>query len=232
MKKKNKNIIFVGSMLFVISLAIIVGATYSFFVTNSKRVNSLTLGNNDIAFFEPNWEPSEASNVTPGKSILKDPTVSDLEGDNYVRLVVEFYDSDTNNLITKANRINKIKDLMYYDVSYDVNSNPVTTNLISGNTYSKTDLNSLVSSNKIKKLYNDSDFVFDDKRSTDNKLVFNYKNILHEGEKKVLFTNLVIPTEFTAEDLNLLGNFKLRIHAEAIQSANVGSSEEAFEVLD
>ena len=89
-----------------------------------------------------------------------------------------------------------------------------------------------VSSSKIKKLYNDSDFVFDDKRSTDNKLVFNYKNILHEGEKKVLFTNLVIPTEFTAEDLNLLGNFKLKIHAEAIQSANVGSSEEAFEALD
>lgn len=232
MKKKNKNIIFIGSMLLVMSLAIIIGATYSFFTMSSKRVNSLTLGNNDIAFFEPNWDPDEAIKVTPGKNVLKDPTVSDLEGNNYVRLVVEFYDVDTNNLITKVNRINKIKDLMYYDVSYDVNNNPVTRNLISDSTYSKTDLNSLVSSSKIKKLYNDSDFVFDDKRSTDNKLVFNYKNILHEGEKKVLFTNLVIPTEFTAEDLNLLGNFKLKIHAEAIQSANVGSSEEAFEALD
>ena len=232
MNKKKKKMIFCGSILLVIATAIIIGAAYSFFIKSDDARNSLTMGNQDIDLTEPNWDPSRSNLVTPGKTLIKDPTLIGREGKNYARLVVEFYDLDTGEKITKVNRIEKIKELMYYDKDYNKTGTPATINLNPNSTYSNAELNSLINSQKIEKLCNSNDFVLDDSRSTDTKLVFKYKRVLNESEEKVLFSNLVIPTDYTSSDLDLLGNFKIRVYAEAIQSENIGSMDEAFRALD
>ena len=229
---KKKNIVFIGVMVLIVGLGLIAAATYSFFTRQDSVRNSLTMGNPDIDLVEPKWNPNEARTVIPGKTMVKDPTLIGREGNNYARLVVEFYDLDTGEKITKVNRIEKIKELMYYDKSYNVDNTPVTSYIDPGSSYSSSELKTLVDNKQVITLYNTDDFKLDDSRSTDTKLVFNYKNILGENDKKVLFTNLVIPTNYKQSDLDLLGNFNIKIYAEAIQSDNTGSMSEAFKLLD
>lgn len=231
-RQKRKKIIFFASLLIFVATLLIAGVAYSFFTSGDTVKNSLTMGNPDIDLVEPNWNPNNAKNVTPGVNFLKDPTLKGIKGDNYGRIVLSFYDLDSNQIITDINRINKIKSLIYYDKSYNKNNNPITQSINPNSNYNSAELNNFVSSGSIYNFYNKDDFVLDLKRSTDTTYVFNYKNILHENSEKVLFSNIVVPLNYTNNDIKLIGNFKIKVYAEAIQSENIGSMEEAFRALD
>ena len=234
-KQKSRKIIFFASILIVVAMFLIIGAAYSYFTSNDTVKNSLTMGNPDIDLVEPNWNPSNASKITPGVNFLKDPTLKGIKGENYGRIVVQFYDLDNGSIISDVGRINKIKTLMYYDKTYENgnnNNNPITQNINTLSNFSFSELNNFVSSGDIYNFYNKDDFVLDTKRSTDNTYVFNYKKVLYEGDEKVLFSNIVVPLDYTNKDMKTIGNFKIKVYAEAIQSENIGSMEEAFRALD
>ncbi len=231
-KQKGNKVIFFASILIVVAIFLIIGAAYSFFTSNDVVRNSLTMGNPDIDLVEPNWNPANAKNVTPGMVFLKDPILKGIKGDNYGRIVVEFYDLDDDEIITDLRRINKIKSLIYFDKTYNKNNNPITSTINPTSNYSLNELNSFITSGKVYNFYNKDDFILDTKRSTDTTFIFNYKRVLHENDEKVLFSNIAIPINYTNEDVNLIGNFKIKVYAEAIQSENIGSMEEAFRALD
>ncbi len=230
--QKRKKIIFFASILFIVALFMIIGAAYSFFTSNDTVKNSLTMGNPDIDLIEPNWNPSSAENIVPGISILKDPTLKGIEGNNYARVVVRFYDNENNKMITDVGRINKIKELLFYDRTYNRQNNPITQSINPSSNYSSSEINSFVRLGNVYNFYNKDDFVLDTKRSTDTVYVFNYKKVLHEGDSKVLFSNILVPLDYTSTDMKLIGNFNIKVYAEAIQSENIGSMEEAFGALD
>jgi hypothetical protein len=80
-------------------------------------------------------------------------------------------------------------------------------------------------------------FVLDEERSEKNVLVYNYmgkdgKGILNTGEEAALFTDLVIPLDWSWEELEQVGDFVLDISQESIQSAGFDSQKEAFLALD
>ncbi|PKM63232.1 MAG: hypothetical protein CVU97_01495 [Firmicutes bacterium HGW-Firmicutes-21] len=67
---------------------------------------------------------------------------------------------------------------------------------------------------------------------------YNYNGIFHADEdaslsdKVVLFTNIVIPTDFANAEIALLGSYKIKMTAQAIQSDNFIDASEAFTALD
>ena len=74
-------------------------------------------------------------------------------------------------------------------------------------------------------------------RSTASKLVFNYMGedgdgILDIGEESTLFTNIVIPTDWNQTQLTMIGDYHLKITAQAIQSSGFTTQAEAFLMLD
>lgn len=133
------------SLVIVLIAILIVGATYAFFTDNEAVVNEFTVGDLDIELTEPSWKPEEGEEIPPGRVVEKDPTVTELEGDSYMRMVVSYVDmtdfveldradyateeaykkardaaiaahmADASNLITAANRIALIEQTIYFD---------------------------------------------------------------------------------------------------------------------
>ena len=70
-----------------------IGATLAYFTDNDSSGNVITMGHVDIELTEPSWEGGMEgiSNIVPGQSIKKDPTVTLQEGslDAYVRIKLE-----------------------------------------------------------------------------------------------------------------------------------------------
>lgn len=61
------------------------------------------------------------------------------------------------------------------------------------------------------------------------KYTFYYNEILRAGEVAKLFDSFEVPAVFNGDDMKLLNSFKINVTADAIQSANTGSSViEAF----
>ena len=89
MMKNKKLKTLVGSLALVGAIA--VGATLAYFTDSEDVTNVITMGNVDIDLEEPNYDPGDddntVENVKPGQSIVKDPTITVLEGSEtaYVR---------------------------------------------------------------------------------------------------------------------------------------------------
>ena len=84
------------------------------------------------------------------------------------------------------------------------------------------------------KMVNDA-FVKDEDASVFNRYVFNYvkgDGLLKSGQEAVLFSNIVIPSDWNQTQLKKLGSYKLDISVEAIQAQGFSSQKEAFQALD
>ena len=55
--------------------------------------------------------------------------------------------------------------------------------------------------------------------------------IMKAGDEAVLFTNIVIPTDWGSPDMAQVGRFQIIVSAEAIQSNGFATAEDAFAAL-
>lgn len=92
---KNKKLI---SMVVAIALVAVigVGATLAYFTDKEEATNVIKMGHVDITLTEPKFDEDtdgtkEITDIEPGKTIEKDPTITVVEGskDAYVRATVE-----------------------------------------------------------------------------------------------------------------------------------------------
>ena len=70
------------------------------------------------------------------------------------------------------------------------------------------------------------------KSGADGVDTYTYNNILKKGDSATLFSNIVIPTDWNRARLSLLGEYQIEIYAQAIQTSNFNSADEAFAALD
>ena len=222
MKDKTKMTI----ALIVLFVSILVIGSLICFMIFNKNDKILTTNNKNIALNNPNYSQDTSNDFSLGKVMINDITLTGVTGDNYARITIEFLDKD-NKVITDDAVLTEIKKLIYYDTSYDVNGTLVTPNLVKTSTYTKDEISNLIVNQKINSLYNVSSFDYDYERSVNGKLVFNYKDILHEGEKKILFTNIVIPT-----DNGNVSSFKVKAYAEGISTSKFSSRDDALKAMD
>ena len=92
--KKKKITTLVASLALVGAVAF--GATLAYFTDSDNATNTITMGHVDIDLTEPNYpggeEGGKIENVVPNQNIVKDPTITLVEGseDAYVRAKIEY----------------------------------------------------------------------------------------------------------------------------------------------
>ncbi len=193
--------------------------------------------------------PGDGDDMTPGDTKVKDPTVTAEVNNSYMRVIMTVIDNEATipnpeydenaaspNIeptipnpnygkpITDKDRLELILNTVYYDSTYDVTADPATQNLVPGEKYTLAQLADYATVN--------SDFTLDTDNSTDGTYYYNYNKIFNQGDKAVLFTNVVIPTDWNSEQLAVMGKYKIEVYAQAIQSDNFANADKAFAALD
>ncbi|NLZ46375.1 MAG: hypothetical protein GX896_06745 [Clostridiales bacterium] len=266
MMTKNRKIL-AGVLSICLIASIAIGATLAFLTDSEKVTNVFSVGDLDITIDEPSWDngdpedptkPGDGEDLMPGDTKIKDPTVSALVNDSYMRMVVSIIDDNETMLnpdygplvpgskemipntnkgktVKDPDRIAKILQTVYYDNTYDIEKAPVTENLVSGQKYKLSDLANYPTVNPL--------FIMDESASkiADPAIIYyNYlpdsvqdgNGIFKQGEDAVLFTNIIIPTDWGRTDLNLLGKYHIEVYAQAIQTDGFDTYVDAFNALD
>lgn len=217
------------------------GSTMAYFTETASQVNSFTTGNLELGLHELEWNPGDGDgqNMYPGYTVYKNPTVKNITTDKngeepcYVRINLSILDKD-NREVTDRDALSLIYKTIYYDSSFT-------------GTYDKMDgqayglIEGRVPGYNLSELAQfpmvNPQWVKDTGRSTPANLVFNYigrdgKGILNIGEESSLFTAVVIPTDWNQKHIDSIGDYQLKITAQAIQSKGFVSQSEAFHMLD
>ncbi|WP_052446676.1 TasA family protein [Candidatus Soleaferrea massiliensis] len=74
-KMSLKKITLIVSAVALVAI-IAVGGTLAWFTDSKDVVNTVTYGDVKIDLQEPNYDPEDAKNITPGEEITKDPTIT------------------------------------------------------------------------------------------------------------------------------------------------------------
>lgn len=217
--------IITGTLCIGLIASLAIGGTLSFLTDTEEVTNHFTIGDLDITISEPSWKdedtpdrPGDGKKLIPGDSREKDPTITSVVGDSYMRVIVTIRDKD-GNAITDKERLDKILQTIYY-------ADPI---LDKKQKYSLSQLSTYNTVNS------DFTLIKDKSSSADNTTgiyCYNYNSVLKERESVKFFTNIVVPTDWNQNDLKMLGSYQIEIYAQAIQSENFSSSDDAFRALD
>lgn len=256
-KKKLTILLLCVALLCVLAI----GGTLAFFTDSGEVTNTFSLADLDIAIEEPHWdvgtpdnpltpedesEPGDGDNLTPGDTKVKDPTTAAVVNDCYMRMIVtvldnnpvvanpnytagsgeEEYISNPNfgKPITDEERLNLIMQTVRFDPSYDADAKPVTSGINPAYSYELDELVKFATVNP--------EFTLDISRTGSGLYYYNYNEILKQGEKVVLFTNVVIPTDWDTPELEFMGKYQIVVEAQGIQIDTFNNSGEAFAALD
>lgn len=228
------------TLLAVTTVASSMFALTSAFLSDKKTVTNtfITSGDVDLDFSEPSWKVEYGQLFAPGDNHHKDPTIVENKGEAYLRVKMEITDANGealtgNENVTVAQQVAKIKETLYYDTSYHMdNGNAVTDNLDTSLKYSSDSLNTLKASGDVKALCNEK---FTEAPVNETTSYFNYTvngGVIGEGDSEILFSNVVIPSDWTKEDMQVLDptgkGYQIKLTAEAVQKENMTDFEEAF----
>jgi len=252
--KKNKKTLIISVLTIALIVAVGINATLAYFTDKDTVTNTFTMGDIKINITEPGWSEEDGRGLLPGNVREKDPTVTALKGQSYMRVRMEVTDGD-GSLITDTGRLNLILAALFYDTAYG----SAGLNLKAGEKYSAAELQALVTAGKINRVFNASAFAFAGIET--GKPAVRYYNYIANGgifdaakdpaDRAVLFSNVVIPKDWHNEEMYILsgdtyavtanggleviekGNgFKIILTAEAVQSSEMMNAAEAFAVLD
>lgn len=239
MKKMNKKLM--AGVLSGVLLLGAGGALTTGYLTGKETVeNVFSVGNIEIGLKEPEWEPEkgDGENMCPGHSVYKNPTIKNTASANdggnpcYARMKVEIVNGD-GSAVNNAEALKLIRQSIRYDSTFTGKFSAkgtgkvITEGRIPG--YTLEEIQKLPMVNPL--------FKEDKERSGGNLTVYNYEGkdgtgILGIGEEATLFSAVVFPAQWTEKELRLIGDFKLIIRAEAIQTTGFASREDAYQALD
>lgn len=200
--------------------------SYSYFSDQSSVTNDFTTGSMDIKVTESQWKNSEdGKNIYPGYTTEKNPTIQNITGmednDAYVAAYIRAVDYN-GNIITDSHRL----DLIYHMIRYDAESN---NKLEKDTKYSDSIITSIPNFNPAFELQKRDD-------ATGSWLYY-LKDTLDStadpdtGETATLFTKLAVPTEWSQDELDVLGDFKIIVEYKCIQAATFENVYDAMNVL-
>lgn len=250
MEVHTKNIrqkLVIGALAVGLVISLCIGGTLAFLTDSAEVTNVFSVGDLDIALTEPNWKDAQGANLRPGSTTTKDPVVEAVKNDSYMRVYVYYVDGAydptaepaqdykdfliDNNTTAGAERLALIKQTIYYDETFVAETPAGAIDL--DTMYSLDDLKGLASvTNGV-----NSAFTRDATRSAANGSydVYNYTGgtgVFAEGTKVILFSNIVVPTDWNQSQMAKLSSYKVIIRAEAIQTDGFADAAAAFTALD
>jgi len=216
-KRSNKNSLM--AILGVVLVAVItISGTLAFLMDTDTATNVFTVGKFDISLTESDFIASDAIGIMPGDTIAKTPIITVATGSapGYIRFKVEITKKNGNIMdpVNDAARIAKIYSLFsgsLFLAGQDELKTPALGYVLT--------LNESISTSSV--LYYEA---LIDGAGNDG--------VYDAGETITLFTGLVVPTEWTQTDFDLVGNFKIVVTAQGIQAANLEDACTAFAALN
>lgn len=245
----NKKVAVVGALATCVLAASAIGGTMAFLTDKDSAVNTFTVGHINLDFEEPDWDPTpdpenpdkpvDGEDLVPGRSTDKTPTISSPDEDGnmpaYMRVKMELVDTETNERITDPTRIEKIMNCIRFDAEGTGLAETVGTQ---GAKFDQATLDKFPTVNPM--------FVEDATYTEDTPGLYYYNyvgedhtvdspngndDIFNAGDVVELFTNLVVPAEYTNEDISILGKYQIVLQPQAIQAEGFTNATEAFEAL-
>ena len=253
----------------ILVAGVAVGGTLAYMTDSATLTNKFLVGDLDIDFEEPDYPKDciEKEKHEPTDSYPKNPTVTAVIGKSYMRIVVKFFDGDTDALITDPARLEKIQKCIYYDPNFKMVAPPAVIpgvtppgpvpvssqyvgsyNLLLRKDYSdapvgslyhytEAALDALANAKTVDRWYNKNDFVLNATKSSPGIYYLEYLRggsnpIFIEGDKAVLFTSVVFPSDWNQYDMKDVGNFRIEMEVQAIQTHGFGTQATAFAKLD
>lgn len=242
--KKNNFLLRAGKIVICICLctaALWKGDTMSFFTDKDEKINRFTTGNLTVGLKEPEWDPkkdNDGKNLYPGCTLYKNPTVKNITDSShgeepcYVRMKVEILDKQ-GEPISDMEKLNLIYKTIYYDPEFKGSyTNTGESIKLVQNRKPGYSLKEMTSYSMINPLWEKDTY-----RSGKASLVFNYKGkdgtgILNNGEESMLFTTIVIPTDWDNRQIQLVDGYRLDISVQAVQAQGITAPKEAWAVMD
>lgn len=229
-----------AAVMTMLALGVGAAGTMGYFTAQEKVTNVFTVGDLEIGLQEPEWskEDGDGVNMYPGYSVYKNPTVKNTADtskggtDCYTRMRVEILNGE-GAPVTDAEALKLIKKTIRFDATYNgtYDKTGKATQLVQGRIpgYFLKEFEDIPMVNPL--------FVLDGERSTDNVLIYNYQGrdgngVMKAGEEAALFTNIVIPAEWTQTELRRMGEFQIVVTAQAIQTSGFAKKADAFLALD
>ena len=71
-RTSKRNVIIAGALIALMAI----GSTFAYFVDRDSVTNNFTVGDVEISVTEPNWNPQDATDITPNKVMKKDPKIT------------------------------------------------------------------------------------------------------------------------------------------------------------
>lgn len=227
-KKPSKHL---ATGLLCLGIIGIVGVgSYSYFSDGGNMVNEITTGSLDLETSETDWNPTgdqDGKNLYPGYTTNKNPTVKNITGilDNnaYIRATITFLDKNGNRITGNKTRC----DLIWNTIRWDTNNS-----LAEGSKYTTAKVNTLPNFNPA--------FEYIAAKSDPNNgvRVFYLRNTLASaattggGESVTLFNRIVFPTEWSQQELDVMGDYKIDVKFEGIQEKTFDNVNDAMSALD
>jgi predicted ribosomally synthesized peptide with SipW-like signal peptide len=220
--KKLSNRTHLIALLAIVLVAVVaIGGTLAYMTDSETKTNIFSVGDLDITLTELNFDPDDALAIVPGDTFEKDPTIT-LEADSndaYVRFVVSLDTEETAKDIEERD-FEKIV-YQYTAVSalvYGQNDDLVGAR-VRMNTGAYLTEAQLAEATITTTYYPVG-------------LVYENHEILQAGESVTLFEGVLVPTWWNQTQLQLLGDFKIIVTAEAVQADNFVDATAAFTALD
>lgn len=209
--------------LCVVSIGVL--GSHAYFSDRNTVTNDFTTGSLDLKPSESLWNNvTDGKNMYPGYTVDKNPTIQNttgiLDNDAYVEALVFVKDAN-GDVITDSNRLN----LIYHMIRWD-EENP----LEEGTEYTDAEIIKSPNVNPAFELVKTDNskgmwlfYLQDTLKSADT---------AEDGDSVTLFNTIAIPTDWTQEELDVVGNFQIEVDFRGIQSATFESVEEAMAVLE
>lgn len=213
----------------VLVACLITGVSLAYFTAEDEAERFVQIERIELSLTE-NWNAEDGLNYQAGLIATKQPVFTAEKGDMYTRMrvTIEEYVEDAQGNVTtrplpQGQRLDLIKGIIWADEAGVIAAGP----------YDKAWLQTQAAAGKINNLYDSRSFI-NPSQPDPTKGVFyvEYDGILSHGATTSLFTNVVIPSDYTQDEIQLMGDFVITIDGQGIQAQGFANQADAMAALD
>ena len=179
----------------------------------------------------------EGFNVSSGKTIVKDPVITNTKNDCYMRACIRITDEDGNPISVEqsASLVNGILGTIWYDPAGDAAGDAEGTSSASAlnvnKSYSSSNLREMSEAGTAMAVCNKNKFedpVYNEEMQA---FTMNYKGVFKAEDKVTLFNRIVISSDSETAKLQARGTYYIVVWPQAIQTAGFTDSDAALKKL-
>jgi|GEM_PF-6825538 len=208
----------------VLVLVLSTGGTLAYFTSDDHACTTYRMTAVGMTFNE-SWDPASGIGVNSGDSMVKEPTFTNTDDESYLLVTVTFEQGDAvagggAGNITDPQRLSLILGTLYYDPLGSI---------VVGKGYTQAELAALPG---VQRVFNTAAFEdMTDAHTPAGTRWYGSKGVLARCQSATLFSKVAIPSDYTAADMALMGNYTVSVQGRAIQAQGFSSRADAFAAL-